>query len=240
VFARALPRLRSHRTNCDAACRSSHRRLHACKPLAARCGKSATGTAGWYGWDMKGFARREFQLVLLRRMADYQPDLVAEAARSLGASRTEMREVNARWQRMMRSRSFPHGRARLAAVLGPPSEAEERLFGEVVCRLERWPLSLWPDLRYETLTAPDGTILQEWLVRAKDAPVPPLTDVDDLVPWSCVVADLDQRFDGVRHQPGDVPSRWHATFALPDDEPGEGPTYVAHFVWGLLQTVSSV
>lgn len=71
---------------------------------------------------MKGFARREFQLVLLRRMADYQPDLVTEAARSLDASRTEMREVNARWQRMVRSRSFPNARARLAAVLGPPIE----------------------------------------------------------------------------------------------------------------------
>jgi hypothetical protein len=194
---------------------------------------------------MKGFARREYQLVLLRRMADYQPDLVAEAARVLGASRTEMREVNARWQRMMRSPGFPHGRARLAAVLGPPVEAEETRLAGIVCEVERWPLSLWPDLRYETLTAPDGTILQEWLVRAAGVPVPELKDVDDLVPWSCVVGDLDQRFDGVRHEAGEVPSRWHATFTLPDSAsggsgaPGEGPTFVAHFVWGLLQTVTS-
>ena len=195
---------------------------------------------------MKGFARREFQLVLLRRMADYQPDLVAEAARSLGASRTEMREVNARWQRMVRSRGFAHGRARLAAVLGPPLEAEEQRLAGIVCQLERWPLSLWPDLRYETLTAPDGTILQEWLVRAEGAPVPSLKDVDDLVPWSCVVGDLDRCFDGVQHQAGEVPSRWHATFTVPDGRPGgaegeaEGPVYVAHFVWGLLQTVTAV
>jgi hypothetical protein len=190
---------------------------------------------------MKGFARREFQLVLLRRMADYQPHLVEVAARSLDASRTEMREVNARWQRMMRSRGFPNGRSRLAAVLGPPSESEERRLAEVVCQVERWPLSLWPDLRYETLTAPDGTILQEWLVRAEGVPVPPLKEVDDLLPWSCVVGDLDQCFEDVQHQAGEVPSRWHTTFTTPDDRrPGEGPTFVAHFVWGLLQTVVSV
>jgi hypothetical protein len=186
---------------------------------------------------MKGFARREFQLVLLRRMADYQPDLVAEAARSLDASRTEMREVNARWQRMVRSRSFPHARARLAAVLGPPTEEEDQRLGEVPCRVERWPLTLWPDLRYETLTAPDGTVLQEWLVRARHSPVPRLTKVDDLLPWSCVVGDLDQSFDNVRHQAGEVPSRWHATFTTPEDREA---TFVAHFVWGLLQTVIAV
>jgi hypothetical protein len=175
-------------------------------------------------------------------MADYQPDLVIRAARSLDASRTEMRDVNARWQRMMRSRSFPHGRARLAAVLGPPADTEERRLGDVGCLAERWPLSLWPDLRYETLTAPDGTILREWLVRPEGVPVPPLTDIDDLTPWSCVVGDLDCRLDGVRHQAGEVPSRWHATFTMPDrdrprDDRSGAPTYVAHFVWGLLQTV---
>ncbi|MFD0541120.1 hypothetical protein ACFQY7_52120 [Actinomadura luteofluorescens] len=72
---------------------------------------------------MKGFARREFQLVLLRRMADYQPGLVEDAMRSLGASRTEMREVNARWQRILRSRTFPRGRRRFETVLGPPAGA---------------------------------------------------------------------------------------------------------------------
>ncbi|MFC5750567.1 hypothetical protein [Actinomadura rugatobispora] len=189
---------------------------------------------------MKGFARREFQLVLLRRMADYQPDLVAQAARSLDASRTEMREVNARWQRMVRSRSFPDGRRRLAAVLGPPSETGERRLGDVGCTVERWPLWLWPELRYETLTGPEGTILQEWLVRAADSPVPELASVDDLVPWSCVVGDLDLRFGGagtLRHQAGEVPSRWHVTFTR---EENGGGTYVAHFVWGLLQTVVAV
>ncbi|GAA2433129.1 hypothetical protein GCM10010191_54040 [Actinomadura vinacea] len=187
---------------------------------------------------MKGFARREFQLVLLRRMADFQPDLVMEAVRALDSSRTEMREVNARWQRMVRSRAFPSGRQRLGAVLGPPAEAEERRFGSVECLVERWPLTLWPDLRYETLTAPDDMIVQEWLVRAADSPVPELPTVDDLAPWSCVVGDLDRRFGGdrpLRHQAGDAPSRWHVTFSTADDG-----RYVAHFVWGLLQTVMAV
>ena len=205
---------------------------------------------------MKGFARREFQLVLLRRMADYQPALAEEAVRSLGSSRTEMREVNARWQRMVRSRSFPDARRRLGAVLGPPSEVAERRLGDVVCTVERWPLSLWPDLRYEAVTGPGGTVVQEWLVRAVDSPVPELAGVDDLVPWSCVVGDLDVRFGGgggggdggpggkggrtVRHQPGEAPSRWHVTFTTGDDGDGAGGTYVAHFVWGLLQEVVAV
>ncbi|MFI0357509.1 hypothetical protein [Actinomadura sp. 9N407] len=180
---------------------------------------------------MKGFARREFQLVLLRRMADYQPDLVAAAAGSLGASRTEMREVNARWQRLVRSRAFPNGRRRLAVVLGPPANEEIRRFGDVECEIAQWPLWLWPDLRYEAMTAPDGTIMQEWLVRAPDVPVPGLETVDDLAPWSCVVGDMDRLFAPVEHAPGEVPSRWHVGFAA------EGSAYMAHFVWGLLQAV---
>ena len=185
---------------------------------------------------MKGFARREFQLVLLRRMADYQPDLVAEAVRSLGSSRTEMREVNARWQRILRSRTFPRGRRRYEAVLGPPLATGEQRIGDVECEAVRWPpLPLWPDLRYEILVGPDGSVLHEWLVRADDAPVPRMRSAADLQPWSCVVGDLDRRFGPVEHQPGEVPSRWHVTFTVPD----EG-AYVAHFVWGLLQTVVSL
>jgi hypothetical protein len=184
---------------------------------------------------MKGFARREFQLVLLRRMADYQPELVENAMRSLGADRTEMRAVNARWQRIVRSRTFPRGRRRYETVLGPAAVAERRI-GDVACDVAWWPpLTLWPGLRFEILMAPDGMVLHEWLVRDAGVPVPRLETVDDLVPWSCVVADVDERFGAVAHQDGDAPSRWHATFTGPD-----GGTYVAHFVWGLLQSVVSV
>src|SRR5262245_56975525 len=149
---------------------------------------------------MKGFARREFQLVLLRRMADYQPDLVVAAMRSLDATRTEMRAVNARWQRILRSTRFPAGERRLRMVLGPPADSADRRMGDVVCRTQWWHLPLWPDLRFEALTGPDGTLLHEWLVRPEGAPAPRLDGVDDLTPWSCVVGDVADRFPAARHQ----------------------------------------
>ncbi|MFG2090092.1 MULTISPECIES: hypothetical protein [unclassified Spirillospora] len=184
---------------------------------------------------MKGFARREFQLVLLRRMADYQPGLVEDAMRELGASRTEMREVNARWQRILRSRAFPRGRRRYEVVLGPPAAVAERRLGDVACDVARWPpLPLWPGLCFEIMMAPDGSVTHEWLVRDDGVPVPRLETVDDLVPWSCVVGDVDACFGTAAHQDGDVPSRWHATVTTP------GGTFVARFVWGLLQTVVSI
>jgi hypothetical protein len=183
---------------------------------------------------MNGFARREFQLVLLRRMADYQPDLVAAAMASLGSSHTEMRQVNARWQRIMRSSNFAAGRRRLEAVLGPPAGGTERQVGDVVCAAVWWPLQLWPELVYEALIAPDGLILHEWLVRPDPATTPSLNTVDDLAPWSCVVDDVARRFTTTSHRPDSIPSRWHLTFTAP----GQDDTYVAHFVWGLLQTVT--
>ncbi|MFB4319644.1 hypothetical protein [Actinomadura sp. 21ATH] len=181
---------------------------------------------------MKGFARREFQLVLLRRMADYRPELVEAAAAALGSSRTEMRAVNARWQRMVRSPGFPDGRRRLAAVLGPPLSEEVRRTGDVETAVARWPLALWPDLLYEAVTGLNGVVLHEWLVRAEGVPVPaPPRAGGDLEPWSYVVGDMDRLFGGARHSAGEVPSRWHVEFAA------GGTAYIAHFVWGLLQHV---
>src|SRR4051812_46643597 len=184
---------------------------------------------------MKGFARREFQLVLLRRMADYQPDLVTGAMRSLSATRTEMREVNARWQRILRSSRFPGGERRLRMVLGPPADSADRRLGEVTCRTDRWELSLWPDLRFEALIGPDGSVLHEWLVRPEGSPPPRLDGVADLAPWSCVVSDVAERFAPARHQADTLPSRWQVAFSAPETD--EARAYVAHFVWGLLQTV---
>jgi hypothetical protein len=179
---------------------------------------------------MRGFGRREFQLVLLRRMADYQPDLAVSAARSLGASRTETREVNARWQRILRSARFPGGERRLRIVLGPPAEEADRRVGDVVCRTAWWELSLWPDLRFEAVFGPDGSIVREWLVR----PAGPRLD-GELTPWSCVVGDVAERYAPVRHHPDTTPSRWQVVFS-----PGDGRSLVAHFVWGLLQTLTEL
>lgn len=185
-----------------------------------------------------GFGRREFQLVLLRRMADYQPDLVAAAVRSLDASRTEMRSVNARWQRILRSSRFPRGERRLRLVLGRPESGGERRLGEVICRTVWWTLPLWPDLRFEALIGPDGSIVQEWLIRPGTTAAPRLGGVTDLAPWQYVVADVAERFAPVRHQAETVPSRWHVVFAAADR--GRRRSYVAHFVWGLLQAVEEL
>jgi hypothetical protein len=186
---------------------------------------------------MDGFARREFQLVLLRRMADYQPDLVTAAARSLDASRTEMRHVNARWQRMLRSARSPGGERRLRMVLGPPADHADRRLGDVICRVAWWELPLWPDLRFEAVTGPDGSIVQEWLVRPETSAAPRLDGAADLAPWSCVVGDLAGRFAPVQHHADTVPSRWHVVFSSAADG---ARSRVAHFVWGLLQTVEDV
>ncbi|MDX6742461.1 hypothetical protein [Actinocorallia sp. A-T 12471] len=168
-------------------------------------------------------------------MADYQAEVVEEAVRALGASRTEMREVNARWQRMARSRAVPRGRGRFVAVLGPPDVVRGRRLGDVEYEVAQWALALWPELRFEVVTAAGGVVLQEWLVRADGVEVPALESVADLTPWACVVGDLELRFGPLTYREGEGPSRWHAGFTAPD-----GRRYVAHFVWGLLQTVTEV
>ncbi len=183
---------------------------------------------------VKGFGRREFQLVLLRRMADYQPDLVAAAARSLGSSRTEMREVNARWQRILRSSRFPGGERRLRLVLGQPEGRVRRSAGDVTCEASWWTLPLWPDLRFEAVAGPGGTLLQEWLIRPDGEPSPEPSGAGDLAPWSCVVGDVAQRFAPVEHRADMLPSRWQTVFSTGDT------SYVAHFVWGLLQVVEEL
>ncbi len=49
------------------------------------------------------FGPLQFQLVLLRRMADHQPELAEEARQELSASLADMREANRRWQAMVRA-----------------------------------------------------------------------------------------------------------------------------------------
>ena len=129
----------------------------------------------------------------------------------------------------------PAGERRLRMVLGPPYESAERRVGDVACRTDRWELSLWPDLRFEALVGPDGSVLHEWLVRPEESPAPRLESVADLAPWSCVVSDVAGRFAAVEHRADTLPSRWQVAFSA--TESGESRSYVAHFVWGLLQTV---
>lgn len=179
------------------------------------------------------FGVDEFQLVLLRRMADYRPDLVEQARASLGVSATGMRQVNADWQRFVRSRSAPRGIARYVAVLGPPESVADRRTGDMPCRLHHWTLPLWPALRYEAVEGPGGGVWQEWLVRAPGTDPPSASSAADLDPWTYVVGDLERLFTGVRHLPEDAPSRWVTRFTASDG------THRARFVWGLLQEVSA-
>ena len=183
-------------------------------------------------------AVREYQLVLLRRMADYQPELVEKARGELGASVTEMREVNAHYQRMIRSRNYRGDLSTLRGFLGEPVAEGERRLGELVCTATRWRLPLWPELLYEALAAPGGQLLNEMFVRDPAGAVPPLTRLSDLTPWSCVIGDVEQAFAPVRHREGSAPSRWMTLLTAPGDD-GVPVAATAEFVWGLLQAVST-
>jgi hypothetical protein len=155
---------------------------------------------------VKGFARREFQLMLLRRMADFQPELVARAVAEVGATRAEYLAAHNRWVSLLRSPSAPQGLALYEAVLGPPAAEREEAIGDVTLSALTWPLAgLWPELRWEMLVTDQGGVLNGWLVRAPDAPVPGL---DRLDPWSCVVGDVLAKYPTAQQADPGVPSRW--------------------------------
>jgi hypothetical protein len=188
---------------------------------------------------MRGFGPLEFQLMLLRRMADYQPGLVEDAVRGLGQPRLAVRDANRRWQAMVRSRTFPGGLARLRLVLGPPEVLLPTEFGDLSSEVAWWRLPLWPDLRYEAIAVPGGPVLQEWLVRPDGATGPRLAVAADARPWTCVVSDVDEGFGPARHEDGDAPSRWSVEFTARDGA-GRRRRHLARFTWGLLQTVTEL
>src|SRR5215218_5223160 len=138
---------------------------------------------------VRGLARREFCLVLLRRMADLRPDLVAEALPRLSATRGQAHAAHTRWQTLQHSARAPRGLALRTAVLGPPDEVEDRRFGDLDVELRRWPLPLWPHLYWEVLSAPGGSVLHEQLTRAPGSPVPPAR-ARALVVWEHVLDDV--------------------------------------------------
>ncbi|MCJ0867810.1 hypothetical protein [Streptomyces sp. AP-93] len=173
-----------------------------------------------------------FQLVLLRRMADFQPGLAEEARRRLGASLAEQRETNKRWQAMVRSPRSRGALARYRSVLGPPGAVSSRTIGDLTCEALLWPVPLWPDLRFEVLAAPDGAVWNEWLVRAPGAPGPVLESPEDLLPWSATVDEVARAFAPVRPMEGTAPTRWRLAFTA------SGRACVAEFTYGLLQEVS--
>ncbi|MFF3931437.1 hypothetical protein [Streptomyces hirsutus] len=180
------------------------------------------------------FTPLDLQLVLLRRMADHQPGLVEDARHELGVSLAGMREANKRWQAAVRSPRSRSARSRYLSVLGEPESRARRRIGDLDCEAWRWRLPLWPDLRFEILTAPDGTVWNEWLVRAPDAAPPVLRTVEDLTPWSCTVDEAARAFAPARPIEGTAPTRWGLAFVAPDARGGRHEV-VAEFTWGLLQ-----
>jgi len=182
------------------------------------------------------FTALDFQLVLLRRMADHNPDLVEDARHELGASLADMREANKRWQAMLHS---PRGRAaasRYRSVLGEPESTLTRRIGDLDCTAWLFPVPLWPGLRFEVLLAPNGAVWNEWLVRAPAAEGPDLKTLDDLTPWSCTVDEAARAFAPARPLEGTAPTRWGLAFTAPDAA-GVRREAVAEFTWGLLQRV---
>lgn len=176
---------------------------------------------------MQGLARREFCLVLLRRMADLRPDLVAAALPRLDATRAEAQAAHTRWQALQHSRRAPRGLALRTAVLGPPAELEDRCFGDLGVQVRRWPLPLWPHQWWEVLSGPGGTVLAEQLARAPGSPVPRAAP-DRLLVWEHTLDDVIA-LPGVRSLDPGVVTRWEIEL------PGGVRTA---FVWGLLQQVT--
>src|SRR3954464_9164606 len=175
---------------------------------------------------MQGLARREFCLVLLRRMADVRPDLVAEALPRIAADRAQARAAHRRWQALHHAPRAPRGLALRTAVLGPPETEEHRCFGDLAVLVRRWPLPVWPHLRWEVLSGPGGAVLQEQFVRGPDSPVPPATAGAVRV-WEHVLDDVVDLPGAVEIDPGVVT---RAEIHLPGG-------VRAAFVWGLLQRV---
>ncbi|HEY3483239.1 MAG TPA: hypothetical protein VGL02_30565 [Streptomyces sp.] len=180
------------------------------------------------------FGLAQFQLVLLRRMADHRPELVDDALRALSASHADLRDAHRRWQARVHSRTFPGGERRYRTALGPPEAESERRIGDLRCRALLWPVPLWPGLRFEVLCAPGGgAVWNEWLVRAPGAPAPELRTPADLTPWSCTVDDVARAFPPATPLTADAPTRSRLAVTAP----GTGERLVAHFTWGLLQYV---
>ena len=89
---------------------------------------------------MRDFGPWEFQLMLLRRMEDFQPRRVREARAEMGATREQQRAAHHRWQQLQRSTRFDHGIAGLRAALGRPESDAERATAYGPVREQRWRL----------------------------------------------------------------------------------------------------
>lgn len=179
---------------------------------------------------MRGFGRREFQLMLLRRMSDVRPELVRAALEAAGATRSDLLAAHVRWQRMVRSARFPAVLDSYRAVLGPADERTTHPSDLGELDVSRWAVPFWPRLRWQLVSGPAGHVLAGELVRAG----PPVRVDPDPAPWTLVVADVltdpAVRIEGPLDR--GTPGRTVVTA-----RPGDGPRTEYVFVWGLLQQV---
>src|SRR4051812_37809677 len=136
-------------------------------------------------------------------MADLRPDLVADALPRISADRAQARAAHRRWQALHHAPRAPRGLALRTAVLGPPDTVEGRRFGDLDLQVHRWPLPLWPHLRWEVVSGPGGALLHEQFVRAPGSPVPPATACSLRV-WEHVLDDVVGLPGAVSVDPGVV------------------------------------
>ncbi|WP_219825425.1 hypothetical protein [Nonomuraea typhae] len=174
-----------------------------------------------------GFGVREFELALMHRMRDLNPDRVEDALAAMDATRAELRQAHAHWTRL--TAAAPRGARRFVTALGRPPSLSERPVGSLTCDALSWPLPSWPGLEFEVLTGPGGEVWNAWFVRPGAARVP---DVAGLVPWEYVVADV--AFPGATQDEGSAPHHWVVSFRYGT------AAYRARFVYGLFQRLDPV
>jgi hypothetical protein len=172
------------------------------------------------------FGVRQFELALMHRMRDLNAERVEDAIEDMGATRAELRAAHTRWTQMGYSARSRKGLAGLRTVLGRPSYEGVKPIGSITCEVARWALPSWPGLEFEVLAGPDGAVWSQWFVRPGGVRV--LTFAD-LVPWTCVVADVGTSFPGAAQREGSAPHHWAVDFTH------EGTDYRALFIYGLFQ-----
>jgi hypothetical protein len=129
--------------------------------------------------------------MLLRRMADFQPELVTRAYRRLDATRADYLAAHRRWQELLRSARAPTGLALHRAVLGPGAQERRLRLGDAEATAWSWPLpALWPDLRWRVLVGVADVVLAAGLARASDAAPPRLPSARRLRPWSVTLPEV--------------------------------------------------
>lgn len=168
--------------------------------------------------------------MLLRRMEDFQPELVTSALAEMGASRAQQRTAHHRWQQLQRSTRFDHGITGIRAALGPPESDAERDTAYGPVREQRWRLPyLWPELRWQVLSGLGGTVLSSELVRVPARPPTLPSGTDPPAPWSLVVADVAAQ--RAHHRDDTITSRTVLWLPTGDDS----GTLRLTFAWGLVQ-----